>query len=799
MNEENTTTEQIKARKIDNTGISEEMEDSYISYAMSVIAGRALPDVRDGLKPVQRRILYSMYEEGITHSKSHRKSSNIVGAVMGNYHPHGDKAIYDALVRMAQDFSLNQILVDGQGNFGSIDGDPPAAMRYTESRMSEIASEMVKNIDKETVDFESNYDDRVQEPSVLPAAIPNLLVNGTSGIAVGMSTSIPPHNLKEVCEGIQYYIDNPDCEISDLTDIIKGPDFPTGGKIIGRENYMKAYTEGKGSVTVRSKYEKNEEDNQIIIREIPYKIDKSDLIERIADLVKKEQIEGITNVRDHSDRNRMKVVIDIKQTANIDIVEKKLIEKVLEKKITILNLALQNGSPKVHTLKDFIKEYVDHRVEVIRRRAEFELEENKSELHLVKGKLKAVKNSEDVVETIRNAKNKEEASKDLQNKYDFTEEQANSILRLQLSSLTSMNINELEEERKTLDTKVGELETLLEEKQNILNEIKEQLEEIAEKYGKERRTTIENDYQRLTEEDLIPENDNIILLTNKGYIKRTNKEEYKVQHRNGKGVKASGLKNGDEVKQVISGNSHSKYIVFTENGEFYNIKGYDIPEKSRTSQPEHITKILPAEDEEITSIVEVEEPDQYDYLVTLTENGIIKKTNIKEYLTKYAENTSINGVTIENDKLIDIEKVKEGEDLMISTSEGKAIRFNENQVNSTSRTSKGVIGIRQGTANSITTVKEDSRIITVTSQGRIQKAPENDYSQQNRGGKGMYNIETDGHVVKTSSTENNQNISIIDGKRLIIFSLEEVREVSRNSKGVKAMDTDKEVKDFELI
>lgn len=799
MTGENTQNGQIEARRLEETGISEEMEDSYISYAMSVIAGRALPDVRDGLKPVQRRIIYSMYSEGIKHSKSHRKSSNIVGHVMGNYHPHGDKSIYDALVRMAQDFSLNKNLIDGQGNFGSIDGDPPAAMRYTEARMSEITSEMIKDIDKNTVDFQSNYDDRGEEPKVLPSAIPNLLVNGTSGIAVGMSTSIPPHNLKEVCEGIKYYIDNPNCEISDLTEFIKGPDFPTGGEIIGKQDYMKAYSEGKGSVTVRSKYDKNEEDNQIIVKEIPYKVEKSKLIKNIASLVKNDDIESITNVRDHSDRNRMKIVIDIKNSANIDIVEKKLIEKVLEKKITILNLALQEGSPKVHTLKDFIKEYVEHRVQVIQRKSEYELKENKDELHLVKGKLKAVKNSEDIIETIRNSENKEKASQLLQNKYNFTEKQAESILRLQLSSLTSMNIEELKNKKNDLETTIQNLETLLNDKNNILEKIKQQLDEIKDKYGEERRTIITSDYQSLTEEDLIPEKENFIILTEKDYIKRTDTKEYKLQHRNGKGVKASGLKNGDKIKQILHGHSHSTYIIFTEKGQFYNIKGYDIPEKSRTSQPEHLTRILPSENEKITSIVEVNNKRDNDYLVTLTENGIVKKTELTKYLTKYAENSSIKGVQIENDKLVDVVKVKENEDLLIATQEGKAIRFNEEQLNTTARNSKGVIGIKQGTAQSITTIQnEDNKLITISSEGRIQKTSASNYTLQNRGGKGMYNMKTDKKIIKTKAQQDKNCISITDGKNLIIFPTDEVRTVSRNSKGVQAMDTNKTIKDFEI-
>ena len=593
----------VSAQDVKRVRIEDEMEQSYIDYAMSVIAGRALPDVRDGLKPVHRRILYAMSEMGVSSRASHRKSSSVVGETMGNFHPHGDSAIYDTLVRMAQDFSMRYPLVDGQGNFGSMDGDPAAAMRYTEARMAPIAEELLEDIEKDTVDFEPNYDDRLEEPDVLPAAFPNLLVNGSSGIAVGMSTNIPPHNLGEVVDATVHLLNNPDCTIADLTDHVKGPDFPTGGNIVGRQGVQDAYATGRGRVRMRAEFEVDEEEGRIVVTELPYQQNKATLVERIADDVNDGSLEGIRDLRDESDRNGVRIVIELKRDAMPEVVKNQLLESHLERTFGVINLALVDGQPKVLDLKETLVEYVSHRKEVVRRRSEHDLAAAEDRAHILEGRLTALENVEDVVEHIQEAADRDAAKAALEDAFDFSEDQSEHIVSMQLGSLTAMERGEIDAEYEDVQAEIERLTTILEDEDELRDVIIEELEAIKEEYADDRRTSFVADTQGVTREDLVPEEDVLVVVTEDDYVKRMPASNFDAQNRGGKGIIGADVKEEDRISKVFCANTHDYLLCFTNQGQVYQLKTFEVPEMSRTARGKSAVNLLDLDrDEEITAL-----------------------------------------------------------------------------------------------------------------------------------------------------------------------------------------------------
>jgi len=789
------------AERVNNVRVEDEMEQSYIDYAMSVIAGRALPDVRDGLKPVHRRILYAMHEAGVTSNAGHRKSSSIVGETMGDYHPHGDSAIYDTLVRMAQDFSMRYPLVDGQGNFGSIDGDPAAAMRYTESRMSAIAEELLADIEKDTVDFQSNYDDRTEEPVVLPSAFPNLLVNGSSGIAVGMSTNIPPHNLGEVVDATIALVENEDVSSLDLMEHVKGPDFPTGANIVGRNAIKSAYTTGRGRVRVRAEYEIEEGDrgDRIVVTEIPYQQNKSRMVERIAEDVNDGTLEGVRDLRDESDRNGVRVVIELKSNANTDVVENRLLESHFERTFGVINLALVDGEPKVLTLKQMLQHYLDHRREVVRRRSEHDLNEAEDRAHILEGRLKALDNVDDVVETIRNAEDRDAARDALEEVFDFSEAQSQHIVRMQLGSLTSMEAAEIEDEYEDVQATIERLETILGSQEELDAVIVEELEEIKDEYADDRRTSIIEDAGTVTDEDLIPREDVVVVLSEEDYIKRVPVETFSTQHRGGKGVIGTNLKEGDRVSSVFTANTHDYLLCFTNTGQVYQLKTYEIPEMSRTARGKSAVNILDLDDgEELTAVVNTDDFGEEEFLTMVTRNGKVKRTPASEY--EDVLSTGIIGIRLEHgDELVDVEVTDGENDLVIGSEHGMAIRFDESEARSTGRATKGVNGIklREGDAavGVVATHENDDRaLFTVTENGYGKRTPLTEYRPQSRYGYGLTDIKTgerNGHVVTVKAvTDDDHLVAMSQSGQIMRTVAGEVSTVGRNTKGVKIMDVD---------
>jgi len=789
------------AERVNNVRVEDEMEQSYIDYAMSVIAGRALPDVRDGLKPVHRRILYAMHEAGVTSNAGHRKSSSIVGETMGDYHPHGDSAIYDTLVRMAQDFSMRYPLVDGQGNFGSIDGDPAAAMRYTESRMSSIAEELLADIEKDTVDFQSNYDDRTEEPVVLPSAFPNLLVNGSSGIAVGMSTNIPPHNLGEVVDATIALVENEDVSSLDLMEHVKGPDFPTGANIVGRNAIKSAYTTGRGRVRVRAEYEIEEGDrgDRIVVTEIPYQQNKSRMVERIAEDVNDGTLEGVRDLRDESDRNGVRVVIELKSNANTDVVENRLLESHFERTFGVINLALVDGEPKVLTLKQMLQHYLDHRREVVRRRSEHDLKEAEERAHILEGRLKALDNVDDVVETIRNAEDRDAARDALEEVFDFSEAQSQHIVRMQLGSLTSMEAAEIEDEYEDVQATIERLETILGSQEELDAVIVEELEEIKDEYADDRRTSIIEDAGTVTDEDLIPREDVVVVLSEEDYIKRVPVETFSTQHRGGKGVIGTNLKEGDRVSSVFTANTHDYLLCFTNTGQVYQLKTYEIPEMSRTARGKSAVNILDLDDgEELTAVVNTDDFGEEEFLTMVTRNGKVKRTPASEY--EDVLSTGIIGIRLEHgDELVDVEVTDGENDLVIGSEHGMAIRFDESEARSTGRATKGVNGIklREGDAavGVVSTHENDDRaLFTVTENGYGKRTPLTEYRPQSRYGYGLTDIKTgerNGHVVTVKAvTDDDHLVAMSQSGQIMRTVAGEVSTVGRNTKGVKIMDVD---------
>ncbi|WP_423751553.1 DNA gyrase subunit A [Salinirarus marinus] len=786
------------ARRVETARIEQEMEQSYIDYAMSVIAGRALPDVRDGLKPVHRRILYAMHEAGVSSRSSHRKSSSIVGSTMGDYHPHGDSAIYDALARMAQDFSMRYPLVDGQGNFGSIDGDPPAAMRYTEARMAPIAEELLEDIEKDTVDFSPNYDDRMEEPEVLPSALPNLLVNGSSGIAVGMSTNVPPHNLGEVIDATVHLIHNPDCTVEDLMEHVTGPDFPTGANIVGRNAIHQAYKTGRGRLRVRAELEV-EDGDKIVVTELPYQANKSRLVERIADDVNEGKLEGIRDLRDESDRDGIRIVIQLKRGTDPELVKNQLLESHLESTFGVINLALVDGEPRVLDLKETLEAYLDHRRAVVRRRSEYDLAEAEDRAHILEGRLTALEHVDDVVDVIQDAEDRDDAKAALREAYDFSEAQVEHIVSMQLGSLTSMETEAIEDEYEDVQARIDRLTEILEHESELLGVIEEELLEIKDEYDDDRRTTILEDEGEVTREDLIAEEDVVVVVSEDDYIKRMPLSQFRAQRRGGKGIIGTDLKEGDQVSSVFVANTHDYLLCFTNHGQVYELKTYQVPEMSRTARGKSAVNLLDlAEDEEITAVVNTADLDAEEsgYLTMATRHGRVKRTGVEEF--ENILSTGIRAVELEEgDALVDVEVTDGTRDLVVATAGGMSIRFDEEEVRSMGRSARGVGGIKLQEGDEVTGIAavdaaEHEWLLTVTDNGYGKRTAIEDYRQQSRYGKGLIDIKTDERNGPACTIE-----AVGPGDHLVVMSergqimrtrVEDVSTFGRNTMGVTVME-----------
>lgn len=785
-----------KSRVID-VDIQREMRKSFLDYSMSVIVSRALPDVRDGLKPVHRRILYTMFEKGLTYDKPYHKCADTVGAVLGSYHPHGDSSVYDALVRLAQDFSMRYMLVDGHGNFGSVDGDPPAAYRYTEARMSKISMEMLTDIDKKTVDFMPNYDDRLQEPVVLPCRFPNLLVNGSSGIAVGMATNIPPHNLGEVVDAMDYLIDNPDASVADLMEYIPGPDFPTGATIMGRSGIRAAYATGRGKIVVRAKAEIVEEKNgrfKIIVTELPYQVNKARLIESIADMVKDKRIEGISNIEDHSDRNGMHIEIDIKRDASPQIVLNQLFSySQLQITFGVIMIAIVNGEPKLLTLKDILNHYIDFQVDVVTRRTQFDLNKAKERMHILEGLKIAIDFIDEVIAIIRSSKDQGEAKLRLMERFGLDEIQAQSIVQMRLGQLTGLERQKIEDEIAALHVKIDDYEDILSNHSRVLQIIKEEVNAVRNKYADQRRTEILSVSGEVDIEDLIPQEDCVLTLTQFGYVKRLSIDTYKTQKRGGRGVAGMTRREEDVATEMFIINSHDYVLFFTDKGRVYRLKCYEIPEGSRQSKGMNIANLLPIDaDEHVTSMIKVHEFDENKYLIMVTRKGIVKRIELNAY------NTARKGGLIalelnEGDELAWVRMTDGESEVIVATKKGMAIRFKETDVRPMGRQARGVKAITLREDDEVigmSTVREDAYVLTVseTGYGRLSKL--SDYRIQSRGGKGLtnYHVEKYGDVAAIKVVDMDDDIIIISSDGVIIrIQASSIRVCSRPSKGVTVM------------
>jgi len=777
--------------------IESEMKRAFIDYSMSVIMSRALPDVRDGLKPVHRRILYAMHEMGLTHEKPYKKSARIVGETLGKYHPHGDQAVYDALARMAQDFSLRYPLVDGQGNFGSVDGDSPAAMRYTEARMAKITKLMLQDIEKDTVDWMDNFDGSLKEPEVLPAALPNLLVNGSSGIAVGMATNMAPHNLSEVVDGIIAVIDREDIEVNALMGIIKGPDFPTGGIIYGREGILNAYSTGRGLVRVRARTEiEGEERKRIIVTELPYQVNKANLLQNIAELVKNKKIEGISDLREESDRKGMRIVIELKRDAIEDVVLNQLFEHTdLQSTFGILNLAIVDGEPKVLTLKELIQHYIRYRVEVITRRTNFDLRKAEEKIHILEGLMIALKNIDEVIKIIRGSKEVEEARNRLMERFSLSEKQAKAILEMRLQKLTGLEMESVEKDYNDTKQLIERLRELLSSKQNILDEIKGELLEIKDKFGDERRTEIVEGEIGIELEDLIPVQDVVVTITNSGYIKRIPVETYKTQHRGGKGLVGMQTKEEDIVVDSFITSTHDYIMFFTNHGKAYWLKGYRIPEGGRHSKGKAIINLLPRleEGEFVETAIPIHEFDDEHYLVFVTKKGLIKKTMLSAY-----KNVRVNGIRAikldEDDELIGTKLSDGKQNIIIASANGQACRFSEKEVRPMGRITRGVIGMRLDPDDrvvSLAVVGEEGDLLTITENGYGKRTSVSEYRKTHRGSKGVRTIitnERNGKVIFVKEVKDDDEIMLTSKDGMMIrVPVGDIRRQGRNTMGVRIM------------
>lgn len=786
--------------KVLPVNIEDEMKNSYIDYAMSVIVMRALPDVRDGLKPVHRRILYAMHEAGMSPNKAYKKSARIVGEVLGKYHPHGDSSVYDATVRMAQDFSTRYLLVDGHGNFGSIDGDSAAAMRYTEVRMSRIAEQMLQDIEKDTVDFVPNYDESLKEPNVLPAKIPNLLVNGSSGIAVGMATNIPPHNLGEVIDGLVMMIDNPEITIPELMTVIKGPDFPTGGLILGREAIRQAYTTGRGAVKMRAHARIERMSNgkhRIVVSEIPYQVNKSRLIESIAELVHNKIIDGITDLRDESDRTGMQIVIELRRDANPDVILNQLYKHTrMQDTFGVNMLALVDGKPRVLNLQQVLHYYLEHQKEVITRRTTYELNKARDRAHILEGLKIALDHLDAVITTIRQSQTVDIARTALKDNFQLSDKQAQAILDMRLQRLTGLERKKIEDEYKDILETIEWLEGVLADEHKIMLLIKEELLDVKKRFGDARRTVITSDVSNLEVEDLIAEEDIIITLTHFGYIKRLPMNTYRNQKRGGRGVTGMGTKEEDFVEHLFVATTHHNILFFTNRGRVYRLKGYEIPEASRIAKGTAIVNLLPMEgDEQITAVISIKEFTNKQYLFMATKNGIVKKTELMDF------DTSRKGGLIailldEDDDLIGVKLTNGSMKIIMGTKDGYAIHFSEQDVRSMGRTARGVKGItlhKEDIVVGMDTIKKEGEVLTVTEEGYGKRTPVGEYRSQSRGGKGIINnkvTDKTGKVVGLKIVKPGQELMLITSEGIVIrIDIDDISVISRNTQGVTLMRT----------
>ncbi len=794
-----------KNQNIIPVNIEDEMKGAYIDYSMSVIVSRALPDVRDGLKPVHRRVLYGMLEMGVNYNKSFKKSGRIVGDVMGKYHPHGDSSVYETMVRMAQPWSLRYILVDGQGNFGSVDGDSPAAMRYTEARLKRISDELLSDINKDTVDFRPNYDDTLNEPTVLPSKFPNLLVNGSSGIAVGMATNMAPHNLSEVIDGTIHYINNNDCTIEDLMTFIKAPDFPTGGIIYGYQGVKSAFETGKGRVVIRAKASieiNDNEKNQIIVSEIPYMVNKASMIEKTAQLVNEKKLDGISDIRDESDRNGLRIIYDLKRDAIPNVVLNNLYKYTqLQSSFGVNNVALVNGKPKTLNLKEIIENYVIHRHDVVTRRTQYELTEAEKRSHILQGYIIALDNIDDVIELIKKSKSPEEAKIGLMTKYKLSEVQSKAILEMRLQKLTGLEREKIQKENEELNIQIEKLKDILSDRGKRMDIIKDELSEIKERYGDERRSEIEHSAEEFTVEDMIPDEDMVITFSHQGYVKRTSLDEYRTQSRGGVGAKGVTTKDDDFNEHLFIASTHNFLLIFTEYGKVFWKKVWEIPEGSKVSKGRAIQNLINIEaGDTIRSVINITNLTDEDYLnnnylVMCTEDGIIKKTKLEAYSRPRVN--GINAITIrENDRLLDVKLTNGNNHIIIAKRSGKAINFHESNVRPMGRTASGVRGIKlendsDRVIGMICVSREDSDLLVVSKNGYGKRSSINDYRITKRGGKGVMTLKITsktGNLVSIKEVKTNDELMIINKSGITIrtsITNENIRVMGRATQGVR--------------
>jgi DNA gyrase subunit A len=778
--------------------IEKEVQKSFLEYSMSVIVSRAIPDVRDGLKPVHRRILYALYDMGMTHDKPHKKSANIVGEVMGKYHPHGDAAIYDTMVKMAQDFAMRYPLIDGHGNFGSVDGDSAAAMRYTESRMSKIAAELLRDIEKDTVDWRPNYDDSRQEPQVLPARIPSLLINGSAGIAVGMATNIPPHNLVEVVNGLEALIANPDLSIEELNAHIPGPDFPTAGIIMGTEGIRQAYLTGRGTVRIRARHtieERKNGRNAIIVTELPYQVNKSRLVEKIAELVRDKKIDGIVDLRDESNRNGMRIVIEIRKDVNVNVVVNKLFRHTqMEDSFGIIMLGLVHGQPRVLNLKQMLENYLEHRKDVLTRRTRYELKVARDRLHIVEGLQIAIDHLDEVLNLIRSSKDREAARQGLMERFNLSERQANAILDMRFAQLTGLERARLQEEQRDLLAKIADYEDILGNPQRILNLIQADLEEVKKNYGDARRTEITFEESDYNIEDLIEDHDVVVTLSNRGYIKRQPLEAYRAQRRGGRGISSTTNRAEDAAADVLVTSVLSQVLFFTNQGRVFTIKAYRLPESSRQAKGTPVINFLDLRPNElVTTMVAARQMDDTKNLIMLTKKGIIKKTPLSAF--NNIRKSGLIAVNLrEDDELVGVRRVETGDRIMIASAHGLSIMFDESQVRPMGRTAAGVKAINLALNDYVIGIdkyREKAWVLLVTENGYGKRTPVNEFKEQKRGGKGLKSIDIlgkNGKLVAFQTVEDGEELVLLTGEgQLIRLEVDDISVQKRYSRGVLLM------------
>lgn len=778
--------------------IEEEMKKSFIDYAMSVIVQRALPDVRDGLKPVHRRILYAMHDLGFTPDKPHRKSATTVGEVLGKYHPHGDAAVYDTMVRMAQDFSHRYMLIDGHGNFGSVDGDSAAAMRYTEARMAKIAMEMLRDINKDTVDFVPNYDESLKEPSVLPSKFPNLLVNGSNGIAVGMATSIPPHNLNEVIDGVIATIDNPDIELDELMKHIKAPDFPTGGLIMGRDGVKKAYATGRGKVIVRAKTEIEAMSNnrqRIVVTEIPYQVNKANLIEKIADLVKDKKIEGISDLRDESDREGMRIVIELKRDANANIVLNLLYKHTqMQDTFSIIMLALDKGQPKIMNIREMLGHYIAHQKEIIVRRTQYDLKKAEERAHILEGLRIALDHIDEIISILRSSKTVPEAKERMMERFGLSDAQSTAIAEMKLKSLTGLERDKIEEEYLSLIKDIEYYKSILASDLMIFNIVKKELLDIKKVYGDKRRSKISQSAEEFNEEDLIDEEEVAVTLTHFGYIKRLPADTYKSQRRGGKGITALQTREDDFVEHLFITSTHNYLLFFTNKGRMYRLKTYEIPEAGRQAKGTALVNLLNLDgDEKVSAVIPIKGFEDEGYLIFMTKNGIVKKTELKQYASQRV--TGLNAITLrDEDELISVKLTRGTSELIAITRHGLSIRFPETDVRDMGRNAMGVKGVTLNPADNVIAldiVEENADLLVISEKGFGKRTPLPEYRVQSRGGKGIKtsNItDKTGYLVGAKVVKDECEVMLISAEGIIIrMAIEGISVMGRSTQGVTLM------------